>query len=98
MAEQGFQHRTRTSILCHSLQPTQTAGDGPLHRTSGRNSRRPLSAAMPREAPSSMNLQGVEVQDAAKFLAIYYLTRVMGLSWDKRPDRLWRQGIDLIGD
>src|SRR3954452_16989906 len=26
------------------------------------------------------------------------LTRVMGFSWDKRPDRLWRQGIDLIGD
>ncbi len=22
----------------------------------------------------------------------------MGFSWDKRPDRLWRQGIDLIGD
>jgi hypothetical protein len=26
------------------------------------------------------------------------LTRVMGLSWDKGPDQLWRQGIDLIGD
>src|SRR3954470_5593426 len=25
-------------------------------------------------------------------------TRVKGFSWDKRPDRLWRQGIDLIGD
>jgi hypothetical protein len=22
----------------------------------------------------------------------------MGFSWDKGPDRLWRQGIDLIGD
>src|SRR3954466_7568335 len=22
----------------------------------------------------------------------------MGFSWDKRLDRLWRQGIDLIGD
>jgi hypothetical protein len=27
-----------------------------------------------------------------------YVTRVMGFSWDKRLDRLWRQGIDLIGD
>ena len=22
----------------------------------------------------------------------------MGFSWDKCPDRFWRQGIDLIGD
>ena len=26
------------------------------------------------------------------------ITRVMGFSWDKCTDGLWRQGIDLIGD
>src|SRR5689334_4258005 len=27
-----------------------------------------------------------------------YVTRVMGFSRDRSSDRLWRQGIDLIGD
>src|SRR3954471_3860328 len=27
-----------------------------------------------------------------------YITRVTGFLWDRGRDRLWRQGIDLIGD
>src|SRR3954470_14320701 len=27
-----------------------------------------------------------------------YRTRVMSFSWERSTDRLWRQGIDLIGD
>src|SRR4051794_11670481 len=27
-----------------------------------------------------------------------YLTRVTGFLWDRGGDRLWRQGVDLIGD
>src|SRR5439155_26936788 len=50
-----------------------------------------------------LHLAGRQLFRGADFRAlndekIVFVTRVTGFLWDRGRDRLWRQGIDLIGD